>query len=431
VLADEVELARVVSNLLENARRYGKTPETGIAVVDIAAKARDEWVLLKVRDHGMGVPPEQLPNLTKPFFRGDAARTAATGAGLGLAIVDKTVQRMGGILRWPTPPPAAWRRISKLQKPKPEQADRASACSAAHQAQLLPAGTRAPGLGRASFVTMARCRSNSNTTARASMASPAPPGPGFSAVLAFTFTCSTARPSAAAIRCAHGRNMRRQARRLRNHGAVDVAQRQPCARTRRAASPAAPESAPLKRSSVSGKCVPMSPSPAAPSSASVMACSSTSASEWPSRPSGVGNLHAANDQLAPRHQRVHVPALSDSKVHVCLLLSTALGQCEIKVGIGHLEILRAAGHQQRVQAQGLHGAGFVGDASPATARGLAACRCETSAASAPAICRCGPPWRHTRPPAPSLLSVSASLCASRPPTRPAHRRQSARRSARP
>jgi two-component system osmolarity sensor histidine kinase EnvZ len=97
VMADEVELARVISNLLENARRYGKTPETGIAVVDIAAKARAEWVLLKVRDHGMGVAPETLPNLVKPFFRGDAARTAATGAGLGLSIVDKTVQRMGGI----------------------------------------------------------------------------------------------------------------------------------------------------------------------------------------------------------------------------------------------------------------------------------------------------------------------------------------------
>src|SRR3954469_1180825 len=97
VLADEVELARVISTLLETARRYGKTPEPGIAIVDIAAKSRNEWVLLKVRDHGMGVAPEALPNLIKPFFRGDAARTAATGAGLGLAIVDKTVQRMGGI----------------------------------------------------------------------------------------------------------------------------------------------------------------------------------------------------------------------------------------------------------------------------------------------------------------------------------------------
>jgi two-component system osmolarity sensor histidine kinase EnvZ len=97
VLADEVELSRVISNLLENARRYGKTAETGVAVVDIAAKVRDQWVLLRVRDHGMGVAPETLPKLTRPFFRGDAARTAATGAGLGLAIVEKTVQRMGGV----------------------------------------------------------------------------------------------------------------------------------------------------------------------------------------------------------------------------------------------------------------------------------------------------------------------------------------------
>jgi two-component system osmolarity sensor histidine kinase EnvZ len=97
VLADEVELSRVIANLLENARRYGKTPETGIAVVDIAAKERDQWVLIKVRDHGTGVSPQALNNLTKPFFRGDAARTAATGAGLGLAIVEKTLHRMGGV----------------------------------------------------------------------------------------------------------------------------------------------------------------------------------------------------------------------------------------------------------------------------------------------------------------------------------------------
>jgi two-component system osmolarity sensor histidine kinase EnvZ len=96
VLADEVELLRVMSNLLENARRYGKTPETGVALVEIIAKAHDPWILVKVRDYGTGVSPEMLPKLTRPFFRGDAARTAATGAGLGLAIVEKTIQRMGG-----------------------------------------------------------------------------------------------------------------------------------------------------------------------------------------------------------------------------------------------------------------------------------------------------------------------------------------------
>lgn len=97
ILADEVELSRVIANLLENARRYGKTPQTGIAQVEVAAKTRDQWVIIKVRDHGEGVPPASLSKLTSPFFRGDAARTAATGAGLGLAIVEKTIHRMGGM----------------------------------------------------------------------------------------------------------------------------------------------------------------------------------------------------------------------------------------------------------------------------------------------------------------------------------------------
>ena len=96
VLADEVELGRVISNLLENARRYGKSVDTGIAMIDIAAIAREKWVLIKVRDHGIGVGEDQLRQLTQPFYRGEAARTAANGAGLGLAIVEKTIQRMGG-----------------------------------------------------------------------------------------------------------------------------------------------------------------------------------------------------------------------------------------------------------------------------------------------------------------------------------------------
>ena len=96
VLADAVELGRVITNLLENALRYGKSVDTGVALVDIAAKARDKWVLVSLRDHGIGVSEAQLNNLTTPFYRGEAARTAANGAGLGLAIVERTIARMGG-----------------------------------------------------------------------------------------------------------------------------------------------------------------------------------------------------------------------------------------------------------------------------------------------------------------------------------------------
>ena len=98
VLADEIELVRVLSNLLENACRYGKSGD-GVADIEIIAVALDGRVVIEVRDRGPGVVAHQLDQLTKAFFRGDAARTSATGAGLGLAIVEKTIQRMGGSLK--------------------------------------------------------------------------------------------------------------------------------------------------------------------------------------------------------------------------------------------------------------------------------------------------------------------------------------------
>ena len=96
VMADDTELGRVLQNLFENARHYGRSNETGIARVLVSYARTGPWVILSVRDFGPGADPKKLAQLTTPFFRGDAARTAATGAGLGLAIVDKAIQRMGG-----------------------------------------------------------------------------------------------------------------------------------------------------------------------------------------------------------------------------------------------------------------------------------------------------------------------------------------------
>lgn len=96
VMGDGVELQRVFSNLLENAQRYGREPVTGVCRIEIAAKPKDDWVLIKLRDHGKGVPPEVLSQLTQPFFRGDASRSSAKGTGLGLSIVERAVQHMGG-----------------------------------------------------------------------------------------------------------------------------------------------------------------------------------------------------------------------------------------------------------------------------------------------------------------------------------------------
>src|SRR5262249_25095653 len=91
-------LGRVFGNLFENARRYGRSSEQGVAEVQVNQIQAGPWIIVTVRDHGPGVPPDKIAQLTTPFFRGDAARTAATGAGLGLAIVKKALQRMGGSL---------------------------------------------------------------------------------------------------------------------------------------------------------------------------------------------------------------------------------------------------------------------------------------------------------------------------------------------
>jgi len=115
VMADEVELIRVISNLLENGRRYGKTPGTDVARITIQAQAHNDAVLIKVRDHGAGVAPAMLSQLTKPFFRGDTARTSAAGAGLGLSIVAKNIDRMGGTFALTARRGAVWQRTSGCQ----------------------------------------------------------------------------------------------------------------------------------------------------------------------------------------------------------------------------------------------------------------------------------------------------------------------------
>lgn len=100
VLADEVELGRVFANLFENARRYGRTIDTGIASVQVSSARAGDWLICTVRDRGPGVAEDKLSQISTPFFRGDAARTAATGAGLGLAIVEKAMHRMGGAVEF-------------------------------------------------------------------------------------------------------------------------------------------------------------------------------------------------------------------------------------------------------------------------------------------------------------------------------------------
>jgi two-component system osmolarity sensor histidine kinase EnvZ len=119
VQADPVDVERALQNLLENAARYARPAEGGPARVDIGARADEGTIRLELRDHGPGVPESQLDRLTTPFYRGDTARTAASGAGLGLAIVQRLARRLGGNLRLAHAPGGGLRAELSLPRAQP------------------------------------------------------------------------------------------------------------------------------------------------------------------------------------------------------------------------------------------------------------------------------------------------------------------------
>ncbi|MDR5854477.1 ATP-binding protein [Caballeronia sp. LZ062] len=96
---DPTDARRVVGNLLENARKYGRSERDDIARITLQTRVAHGRVELSVMDEGLGIPDDQVALITRPFYRVDAARTQANGTGLGMAIVQRLVTRQRGSLR--------------------------------------------------------------------------------------------------------------------------------------------------------------------------------------------------------------------------------------------------------------------------------------------------------------------------------------------
>ena len=85
-------LARALSNLLENARKYGG----GEVTVD--TRRENDDIVIDVLDRGPGIAASQIERLKRPFTRLETARSDATGTGLGLAIVERIARLHEGTL---------------------------------------------------------------------------------------------------------------------------------------------------------------------------------------------------------------------------------------------------------------------------------------------------------------------------------------------
>ena len=89
--ANEPQITRVIDNLLDNALKF--TPEDGI--ITLGLNPQETNVELWVKDTGIGIPPEDLPNLFNRFYRGHNV-AAYPGNGLGLVIIKAIVEEHRG-----------------------------------------------------------------------------------------------------------------------------------------------------------------------------------------------------------------------------------------------------------------------------------------------------------------------------------------------
>ncbi|WP_296606806.1 HAMP domain-containing sensor histidine kinase [Nocardioides sp.] len=88
VRADPLRLEQMLSNLLSNARKYGRPP------IDVRVRPAGPCVAIDVADHGAGVPEEFRDRLYREFARADT--NTVTGTGLGLHVVRTLAEAQGG-----------------------------------------------------------------------------------------------------------------------------------------------------------------------------------------------------------------------------------------------------------------------------------------------------------------------------------------------
>jgi signal transduction histidine kinase len=95
VCGDRLRLEEVVTHLLDNALKF--SPHGGSIEIDLSTDGRQHR--LTVTDHGIGVPTEELAELTHKYFRAtNALEENYPGMGLGLSLCREIVERHGGTL---------------------------------------------------------------------------------------------------------------------------------------------------------------------------------------------------------------------------------------------------------------------------------------------------------------------------------------------
>ena len=91
IMCDPERMRQVFLNILDNAAKHGGTGQR----IEASMTLEDEYVVVRIRDYGPGIPEDELPLVKKKFYKGSSR---ARGTGIGLAVCDEIVELHRGIL---------------------------------------------------------------------------------------------------------------------------------------------------------------------------------------------------------------------------------------------------------------------------------------------------------------------------------------------
>ncbi|MBB1287382.1 response regulator [Flavisolibacter sp. BT320] len=95
IKADPLSINRIINNLMENAIKF--SPEKG--VIDVILSKQEKQVFLRIKDQGPGIPAKMQSKVFEPYYQLVNQKKNSQGMGLGLSIVKKVIEDVGGTIQ--------------------------------------------------------------------------------------------------------------------------------------------------------------------------------------------------------------------------------------------------------------------------------------------------------------------------------------------
>ena len=91
-MGDKNRLRQVFLNVIDNAAKYGGSG----GIIELSLSEQNGYAVASIKDKGIGITSEDLPNIKEKFYRG--TNQSVRGTGIGLSVCDEIIKMHGGEL---------------------------------------------------------------------------------------------------------------------------------------------------------------------------------------------------------------------------------------------------------------------------------------------------------------------------------------------